>query len=113
MGNKIKLADLAGENTTVDLFGHEYRVLSVTRSVQKRLEAAQPALEKLETEENSDAVVATLADAIDAILAPVKKATPPAKDQLVDAWQNDELSLTQLGALFERVQEASVARPTT
>jgi hypothetical protein len=113
MGRKISLADLAGEDVTVDLNGIEYKVLSVTRSVQKRLEAAQPLLENLEHEEDSDKVIETLSGALDAMLRPTKKGARPAAEVLVEAWQGDDLSLTQIGALFERVQEAAVARPTT
>jgi hypothetical protein len=108
---KITLADLTSEPTTIELFGHEYRVLAITRSVQKKLEKAQPSLESLPDEEDSDKVVAVLADAIDAVLA-ADAGAPAARKAIVDAWKRDELSLSQISALSDKVQEASAARPT-
>jgi hypothetical protein len=107
----ITLADLTSEQTTVELGEHSYRVLTLTRSVQKKLEKAQPAIDGLDQEQDSDKAVTTMADAIDALLAP-ENGAPPAKKVLVDAWKADGLSVSQLGLLFERVQGASVARPT-
>ena len=108
---KITLADLTREATTVEMFEHTYTVLPITRSVQKKLEKVQPALSALGDEEDSDKAVAVLADAIDVLLAPGNGA-PPAKKLLVDAWKADNLNLTQIHALFDGVQEASVVRPT-
>ena len=107
----ITLANLAGEEAKVDLYGHEYRVLGITRSVQKRLEEVQPLLDDIEKVEDSDSVVSTLASAIDAMLAPLDDA-PSANECLNTAWRDDRLSLTQLGSLLEQVQETSVSRPT-
>lgn len=108
---RISLAELTSEPTTVELGDHSYRVLAITRSVQKKLEKAQPALEHLGQEEDSDKAVTVMADAIDALLEPENQA-PPAKKVLVDAWKSDTLGVTQLGLLFERVQEAATSRPT-
>jgi hypothetical protein len=108
---KITLADLTAEATTLDMFGHTYRVLAITRSVQKKLEKAQPLLDTLEDEDDGDKVVTSLADVIDALLAPEDEA-PAAKKVLLDAWKADQLGLSVVGALFEKVQEAAVARPT-
>lgn len=109
--SKITLADLTAEPTTVELFGSEYRVLAMTRSTQKKFEAAEKTLEGLENEADSDKAVTTLAGVIDSLLAPVESG-PAAKKVIADAWKRDELSLGQLRALNNRVQEASLARPT-
>jgi hypothetical protein len=108
---KITLADLTGEPTTIDMFDHSYRVLAVTRSVQKKLEKVQSLLDGLEDEDDADKVVAAMADSIDTLLQG-EEGSPPAKKVIVDAWKNDTLSLPLLRALFDSVQEASVARPT-
>src|SRR4051812_37597806 len=108
---KITLADLTAEPTEIELFGHSYRVLAIVRSVQKKLEKAQPHLEKLGEEEDSDKVVDVLTDALAALLAPDAGAPAP-KKALMDAWKADEIGLGQISALLERVQEAAVARPT-
>lgn len=108
---KITLAELTNEATTVEMFEHAYTVLRITRSVQKKLEKVQPALDAAKEEEDSDKVVSVLADAIDALLTPGDGA-PAAKKLLVDCWKTDKLDLAQLNALFDGVQEAAVARPT-
>jgi hypothetical protein len=108
---KITLADLTSEPTTVELFGHAYRVNAITRSVQKRLEKIQPLIDNLQDEDDSDKSIATLADALAELLEPEEDAPSP-KKTITDAWKADKLNLGQINALFERVQEAAVARPT-
>lgn len=107
----ITLADLTGEPTRLDMFGYTYEVLTLTRSVQKKLEKIQPLLDTLEDEEDADKVVATMVDSIDALLDPQENA-PAAKKILVEAWKADKLDLGVVRRMFDRVQEAAVARPT-
>jgi hypothetical protein len=108
---QIKLADLATERSTVEMFEHTYTVRPITRSVQKKLEGLNEALQALADEEDSDKVVATLADGLDVLLDPVDGAPAP-KGVIVKQWKADALSLSQLHGLFEGVQEAAVERPT-
>ena len=107
----ITLADLTREPTTIELFEHTYRVNAITRSVQKRIEKVQPLLNGMADEEDSDKVIALMADGMDPLLEPQGDA-PPAKKVLVEAWKTDRLSLDVLNVLFDKVQEAAVARPT-
>jgi hypothetical protein len=107
----ITLADLTADTTAVEIFGASYTVRTITRSVQKKLEGLNEALQALEDEEDSDKVVSTLADGLDVLLEGAEGA-PAAKALIVKQWKADALSLSQLRGLFEGVQEAAVARPT-
>jgi hypothetical protein len=108
---KITLADLTREPTTLELFDNTYRVNAITRSVQKKLEKVQPIIENLADEDDGDKVVAMMVDAIEPLLTPAE-GSQAVKRVLVDAWKADNLSLDMLAALFDKVQEASAARPT-
>lgn len=108
---RITLADLTTERSTVEMFEHAYTVRPITRSVQKKLEALNGSLQALKEEEDSDKVVETLADGLDALLEPADGAPAP-KKVIVAQWKADTLSLAQLHGLFEGVQQAAVARPT-
>lgn len=108
---RITLADLTAEPTTIEMFEHTYRVNSITRSVQKQLEKVQPLIENLKDEDDGDKVIAAIAGAIDALLRP-EDGAPPAKRVILDAWKADQVSLDVVSALFDKVQEASVSRPT-
>lgn len=108
--SRITLADLTAETTTFDLFGGSYQVRTMSRSVQKKYDAAQQTLVDYEGDDG-DKAFALLADAIDALLEPLEGAQPM-KKALVDAWKRDEVHLGQARALYERTQEAALARPT-
>jgi hypothetical protein len=108
---RITLASLTTERSTVDMFDHAYTVKPITRSVQKKLEALNGALQGLAEEEDSDKVVDVLADGLSVLLEPVDGAPAP-KGVIVKQWKADALSLAQLHGLFEGVQEAAVERPT-
>jgi hypothetical protein len=107
----IKLADLTAEPTTVEMFDHEYTVKTITRSVQKDLEKVDEALEALGGDDDSDKGVGVIIDGLAALLAPVN-GNPAVKKLLTEKWKADELSLQQINALYESVQEAGVKRPT-
>jgi hypothetical protein len=111
LAKTITLADLTAETTTVAMFGGSYTVRPITRSVQKKLEGLNAALQSLAEEEDSDKVVATIADGLDILLEPDEGSTA-AKAVIVKQWKDEALSLSQLHGLFEGVQEAAVARPT-
>lgn len=108
---KITLADLTSEPTTVELFECSYSVKTLTRSVQKQLEKVQPKLAAINKQDDSDQAIALLADAFDVLLAP-ENGSPPAKKTITEAWKRDEITVGQLGALFDQVEKASAARPT-
>jgi hypothetical protein len=108
----IKLADLTAETTTVELFdGHTYTVQTITRSVQKNLEKVDAAMQALSDDDDADKGVGVIIDGLAALLAPVNGG-PPVKKMLTDAWKADKLSLQQINALYENVQQLGVARPT-
>lgn len=108
---RITLADLTAEPTTVELFDGTYRVLAITRSTQKKLDVAEKKLSESESED-SDELVALLIGVIAEIVEPVESA-PPIKKTLLDAWKADKVGLGQLRGLYESVQEAALARPTS
>ncbi len=99
----------------VELFGKTYSIRQVTKTVQKRLEDIQDRLNQAAQNDDADgdAVVAILADGIDALLAIEGQHRTPAKKVLMDRWEADKLSLTQLQQIFEGLQEEELeARPT-
>lgn len=112
MGKRITLADLTGETTEVDLFGHLYTVRQVTRSVQKKLEATDKKLVAALKSDDGDKVIDAIIGGLDALLEPAEK-SPAVGESLKDAWKNDRLSLNEINRLYESIQEtAADDRPT-
>lgn len=108
---RISLADLTADPTIVDMFDHDYEVQAITRSVQKNLERVDQAMKALTADDESDKGVGVIIDGLAALLKPVNGG-PPVKKALTDAWKQDLLSLDQINALYEAVQETGVKRPT-
>lgn len=105
-------ADNLPEPDVVEVFDHKFTIRRVTRSVQKGLEAVDRKLRSAQDEDDSDKIVALMAEGLDALLEPNGKATP-AKKVLMDLWKADDLSLDQINRLYEAVQESGTRRPPT
>lgn len=105
-------ADNLPEPDVVELFDHKFTVRRITRSVQKNLERVDKKVQDATGEEDSDKVVSTMAEGLDAMLEPNGKQTP-AKTLLVQLWKDDTLSLDQITQLYEAVQESAAKRPPT
>lgn len=112
MAKRISLADLAGEATEVDLFGHIYTVRQVTRSVQKKLEGVEKKLRDALEADDADKVIDIIIGGLDALLEPGEE-SPPVGKSLRDAWKADRLSINEINRLYESIQEtAADDRPT-
>jgi hypothetical protein len=112
MATIIKIGGEQREPDTIELFDHKFTVKRVTRSVQKKLEAADKKVRELGEDADSDRVVAIIADGCDALLEPNGKATA-AKTVINQLWKSDDLGLDQIQELYEALQESAVKRPPT
>lgn len=97
-----------GDVVEVDLFGVEFTLKPITRTVQKVLEKVDAAIEAAQ---NGDEVLNAVADGLGVMLAPANGNRSGAKKLLLDKWKSDELSLNQVTRLFSDLTEAS-APPT-
>lgn len=95
----------------VELFDHKFTVKRITRSVQKALEAVDRKLNAMDKsdEDDSDKVVAVMAEGLSALLEPNGE-NVPAKKVLVDAWKADDLSFDEVQGLYVSLQEAATER---
>lgn len=107
-------ADNVPEPDVVDLFDHRFTVKRVTRSIQRKLEQADKKLREIQggDDADGDSLVEAIAGGLDVLLAPNGKQTA-AKTVLMRAWKADELTLDQVGQLYEAVQESAAKRPPT
>jgi len=115
MGREINLNGEVAEPVIVNLFGKQYRLRPITRSVQKGLEEATVKLAALQKDDTAggDEVVDAMASSLDALLAIEGGHRTPAKKLLMEKWENDELSVTQIEHYFDALQEAATeSRPT-
>jgi hypothetical protein len=104
--------DNVPEPDVVELFEHKFTIKRVTRSVQKQLEATDKKLRGLGDDADGDTLVQTIAEGLDVLLAPNGQKTA-AKTVLLKHWRADELTLDQIGQLYEGVQESAARRPPT
>jgi hypothetical protein len=104
---KISLGAGSFEGVQVDLWGHAYKTVRITRSVQNNVDKS---LRKLDDAETADAAVKVLADVIDARLVPENGAGPASK-LIMEKWKADDLSLDQLQKFQADLEEAE-APPT-
>lgn len=112
MASVIRIGpDTLPERDTVDIFDHKFTIRRVTRSVQKKLEAADRKVVESQRGDDSDKFVAALVAGLDELLEPDGDGKP-AKTVLLDLWKKDQLSLDQFNELYEGIQEAAVKRPT-
>ena len=107
-------ADNVPEPDVVELFDHRFTVKRVTRSIQQKLEAADQTLRAIQGSETADGdtLVEAIAGGLNVLLEPNGKQTA-AKTVLLRAWKADELTLDQIGQLYEAVQESAAKRPPT
>jgi hypothetical protein len=104
--------DNAPEPVEVYIFKQKYLLRRITRSVQKKLEKFDKALEAAREGDDSDKLVAAMGDGVSALLMNNGTESPDPKQLIVQLWKDDTLDLTQLLELYEELQEASVERPT-
>jgi hypothetical protein len=96
----------AFEPVEVDLWGHEFHTLPLTRSRNLEYQATQ---QRLAAAENDDDVVEAIAAAFDVRLKISDgKRTQPSK-LILDKWNGDELTLDQLFGFLHTLGDA---RPT-
>lgn len=112
MNRTIKLNGLGEEPTIVELFGKQYRLRPVTRSVQKGLEEMEGKLRNLDDDASGDDVVAVLAAGIEVLLAIEGAHRTHAEKLILDKWNADQLSVEQLRSYFEALEESAANRPT-
>ena len=100
---------------SVEVFGGEYKIRAITRSVQRALDKVDKSMQALMKDDNStgDALVTVLADAMDALLAPTVDGQVSVKNVVVEKWEADELSLDGLRRFADELQEQAVEARTT
>jgi hypothetical protein len=101
-------------HTEVKLGDKTYVLKPITRTVQRELETAERDLTALAADDDAggDKVVETLAQKFDVLLAPSNGGRTPASKIVLARWEADELTLQQIGAFFDALQEQAAERPT-
>lgn len=103
----------ASERPVVDVYGKQFTLRRITRSVEKALSQADRNMRSNDEDADGDAVVGILADVMDALLAPANGHRTTAKKLVMDQWNADKLSLDQVKKFADALQEQAVAdRPT-
>lgn len=103
------------DRPVVDVFDKPYRLLAVTRSVEQALTTMDRALRELEKDEDADgdAYVTVLCQALDALLKPAEGHRTGAGTLVRKQWEADALSVDDLSAFCNGLQEQAVnSRPT-
>jgi hypothetical protein len=112
MARKLTATDLF-DTLEVDLYGNEYTLRSITRSVSVKLHAAETKANELakdlKTESAADDAAEAVIGLVDIILEPVNGA-PPAGEVLREMWEGDKLGLDFLTAFAQSIQEEANAR---
>lgn len=119
MAKKLSAASMF-DTLEVDLWGSEYTLRQITRSVAEKMVEAQTTAAELQAKtidgEDTDPgeVATSLIRVIDIVLAPVGDARP-AGDVLTELWEADELGLDWLTAFSQAIQEEAnnLRRPTS
>jgi hypothetical protein len=92
----------------VELYERVYTLVPVTRSVQKKLQDAEQAINRAQ---DGDSAVAAVAAGCDVMMQPVNGQRTPASKLIKEHWEAEKLALDELMQFFEDVQ-AAAARPT-
>jgi hypothetical protein len=79
---------------------NRYRIAKLTRSVQRAIDAVP---DPADTKDADEAISRTIA-VLDLYLV-AETGSPPAGEFLAEAWQEDRVSVEQLAALMEYVQQ--------
>jgi hypothetical protein len=109
MARKLSAADLF-DTLEVDLWGNNYTLREITRSVNDRLTEAQAKVDKLDDDSPGDEIAEAVIGVADVLLAPAGSDVPPAAEVLGKRWEADELGLDWLQAFAESLQEEAGAR---
>jgi hypothetical protein len=111
MARTIVIGGNLPEPDVVVFFEQKYTVRRVTRSVQKALEKSDIKVKAAVENDDSDMLVAAMADGMDALLDPDGHEVP-AKKAITEAWKGDKLSAEDLQTMYQQLQESAVQRPT-
>lgn len=104
---KLTIRDLA--SVEVDLWGKTFNTVPATRSVEKKIAELEGQLSQL-NDDQSDEIVALTAQVIDLRLKPAGQARKRAGELVVEKWNSDELTLSQLLDFVNALGDAD--RPT-
>jgi hypothetical protein len=99
----------------VDVFGKEYRLMAVTRSVERGLTKVERDMREMmkDADADGDAVVGVLCEGLNSLLKPEGTHRTPAGKLALEQWHKDALSLDDLRAFYDGLQEQAVTdRPT-
>lgn len=91
----------------VELFGHVYTIVPITKAAVAKADAAEA---KVDDAEDSDQLVAAYGALLDVRLRPTAEKQPRASTVLVKAWNGNDVSLKQINQLV--IDVASTDRPT-
>ncbi len=99
----------------VDVFDKPYVLLAVTRSVEKGLTKCERDMREMmkDADADGDAVVGVLCEGLNTLLKPEGGHRTQAGTLALQQWHKDALSLDDLRAFYDGLQEQAVAnRPT-
>lgn len=102
---KLSISD-AFATVTVDLWGHEFDRMPITRSVREKLGPASSAVIEARDEENADALVDAIGAVLDLRLKASDGKRTAASKLIHDRWHADDLDLEQLLNFTEEIGEA-------
>src|SRR5690242_18972433 len=108
----VSIADsLTAPEVEVELWGALFTVVPVTRTRQKAIQEIERELNDLdETVDQTDKAVELMAPMRDQLLVPQQGKRKTASAHIIEKWNADELSYSQLEAFIKRLGMAS--RPT-
>jgi hypothetical protein len=104
---KLTIRDLASAD--VDLWGKAFETVPATRSVERKIQELEAKLREL-TDDQTDEMVALTAEMLDARLKPAGQGRKKASEIIIEKWNGDELTVSQLLDFVGVVSEAD--RPT-
>lgn len=109
MADRVTLRPPQEAAVELELGDRVFTVATMTRSRQKLIDDA---LKTLDAAETTDAAAAAMIGVIDVMTAPADGQKKGAGSVLLPMWEGDEISVSQLSALMEDMQQAVEARPT-
>lgn len=108
MGKRLSFTEVL-DDLVVDLWGSEYRMRTISRTVGEQLDKAVKHAQNMANDAPQDEQVAAIVALIDVLLEPTGDAKPAGK-LLTARWEADELGLDWLMAFGESLQEEVGAR---
>jgi hypothetical protein len=109
MARKLSAANVF-DTLEVDLWGNQYTLREITRSVGDKLTDAQAKARALDDDSPADDVAAAVIGVVDVLLQPGGTDVPDACELLGGRWEADDLGLDWLNAFAESLQEEAGAR---